>query len=300
MQRWSKHHEEHFELKDKNINSTEEEEREYVQTAEPSSYTEIEIAVDKLKNNKAPSYDQIPAELIKTGGEEIKKVFHKLISRIWEEEVIPQEWKYGVINPVHKKEDTRSCENYRAMTLLCTAYKILVYVLYLRLIPYIEITGAYQRGFRGGRSTVDQIFTMRVLLEKCWEQNIETHHLFVDFKSAYDSIWKEEIWTAMHKQGFPKKLVVMCKIISKEAHAIVKAGKETSHTLKKGLRQGDAIAPLLFNVALETAVQHSQIETSETIFYKSCHILGYADDIVISGRRIQDVKNLIIFYRTNK
>jgi hypothetical protein len=60
-------------------------------------------------------------ELIKTGGEEIKKVFHKLISRIWEEEVIPQEWKYGAINTIHKKGDIMSCENYRALTLLCTA-----------------------------------------------------------------------------------------------------------------------------------------------------------------------------------
>jgi hypothetical protein len=44
-----------------------------------------------------------------------------------------------------------SCENYRAITLLCTAHKILANVLYLRLIPYIEeIIGDYQCGFRGG------------------------------------------------------------------------------------------------------------------------------------------------------
>jgi hypothetical protein len=155
MQRWSEYYEEHFELKEKNINSTVEEKRECIQTKEPyiepPSYIKIDIAIDKLKNNKAPHYDQIPAELIKTGGEEIK-VFHKLISRIWEEEeVIPQEWKYRVINPIHKKGNTMSCENYRAITLLCTAHKILANVLYLRLIPYIEeIIGDCQRGFRGG------------------------------------------------------------------------------------------------------------------------------------------------------
>jgi hypothetical protein len=66
---------------------------------------------------------------------------------------------------------------------------------------------------------------------------------------------------------FPKKLVEICKIISKAAYAILKVGKETScdFTLKKGLRKGDAIAPLLFNVALEIAVQHSETETSGTI-----------------------------------
>jgi sorting nexin-29 len=68
---------------------------------------------------------------------------------------------------------------------LCTAYKILANVLYSRLRPYPEeIIGEYQEGFQSGRSTTDQIFTMRQILEKCWEQNIETHHPFVDFKSG--------------------------------------------------------------------------------------------------------------------
>jgi hypothetical protein len=144
-----------------------------------------------------------------------------------------------VITQFARKEITMSCENYRAITILCTAYKILANVLYLRLIPYIEeVIGDYQCGFCGGRSTVDQIFTIRQILGKCQEQNTETHCLFVDFKSAYDSIWKEEIWTVMHKQGFPKKIVDMCKIISKAAYAVVKVGKVTSleFTLKKGLR----------------------------------------------------------------
>jgi hypothetical protein len=53
MQRWSEYYEEHFELKEKNINSTGEEKRECIQTTqpyiEPPSYIEIEITIDKLK-----------------------------------------------------------------------------------------------------------------------------------------------------------------------------------------------------------------------------------------------------------
>jgi hypothetical protein len=32
--------------------------------------------------------------LIKQGGKEIKKVIYELISKMWEEEIIPHEWKY--------------------------------------------------------------------------------------------------------------------------------------------------------------------------------------------------------------
>jgi hypothetical protein len=40
--------------------------------------------------------------------------------------------------------------------------------------------------FLKGRSAVDQIFTMRQILEKYWEQNVDVHHLYFDLQAAYD------------------------------------------------------------------------------------------------------------------
>jgi hypothetical protein len=57
------------------------------------------------------------------------------------------------------------CDNYRAVTLLCTAYTIMVNNLYVKLVPYAEeIIGEYQGGFQRERSTVNLIFTMRQIL----------------------------------------------------------------------------------------------------------------------------------------
>jgi hypothetical protein len=58
------------------------------------------------------------------------------------------------------------------------------------------------------------------------------------------------------------------------------------------LRQGDAIAPLLFDIVLEIAIQRSNIGTQGTIFNKCSHIIAYTNDIVIMGRRIEDVKEM--------
>ena len=69
--------------------------------------------------------------------------------------------------PIHKKGDMIVCDNYRAITLLCTTYKILANILYVKLIPYAEeIIWGYQGGLQRGLSSVDQIFTMRQILEK--------------------------------------------------------------------------------------------------------------------------------------
>jgi hypothetical protein len=80
-----------------------------------------------------------------------------------------------------------------------------------------------------------------------------------------------------------------------------KSGKHLAFEFKvnRGLRQGDAIAPLLFNVVLEIAVRRCNAETGRTIFAK-CQIMAYVDDDVIMGRRLQDVEVFISLVRQTR
>jgi hypothetical protein len=62
-------------------------------------------------------------------------------------------------------------------------------MLFNRPAPYVEkVVGDYQCAFLQGRSTKEQVFNVRQILEKCKEVGIQMHHLFIDFKTAYDSI----------------------------------------------------------------------------------------------------------------
>jgi hypothetical protein len=55
----------------------------------------------------------------------------------------------------------------------------------------------YQGGFRKGKSSTDQIFTLRMLQKQSFEQNIRLHFLFIGFKNAYDSIERNKLYQAM-------------------------------------------------------------------------------------------------------
>jgi hypothetical protein len=58
------------------------------------SRLEVEIAIAKLKKYKSPGSDQIPAELIQTGGEMLLSTIHKLINSIWNKEELPYQCKW--------------------------------------------------------------------------------------------------------------------------------------------------------------------------------------------------------------
>jgi hypothetical protein len=73
----------------------------------------------------------------------------------------------SIIVPIHKTGDKTDCNNYRGISLLSTSYTILLNILLSRLSPYMdEIIEDHQCGFRRNRTTTDQIFCIRQILEK--------------------------------------------------------------------------------------------------------------------------------------
>jgi hypothetical protein len=125
-------------------------------------FVEVEIAVGKLKSYKFQGTDQILAELIKAGDEILCSEIHKLICSIWNKEELPHQWKESVIISIHIKDDKTDYNNYRGISFLSTAYKILSSILLARLTPYVnEVIGEHQCGFRRNKSTSDQIFYIR-------------------------------------------------------------------------------------------------------------------------------------------
>ena len=164
--------------------------------------------------------------------------------------------------PIYKKGDKTDCNNYRGISLLPTTYKILSNILLWRLPPYAEeIIGDHQCGFRCYRSTTDHLYCIRQMLEKKWEYSEAVHRLFIDFKKAYDSVRREFYYNILTEFGIPKKLIRLIKMCLTETYIRVRVGKNLSDMfpIRNGLKQGDALSPLLFNFALEYAIRRVQV-----------------------------------------
>jgi hypothetical protein len=63
------------------------------------------MTISRLENIKATGHDQIPAELIKEGGKELKKVIYKLSFKTGKEEIISQlvEIWHNMTNPKERR-----------------------------------------------------------------------------------------------------------------------------------------------------------------------------------------------------
>ena len=92
-----------------------------------------------------------------------------LFINCWEKGILPQDLGDAVIVSLCKNKGEKSdCSNYRGITLLSMADKILARVLLNRLIPTIAQgnTPESQCGFRSNRGTTDMIFALRQIQEE--------------------------------------------------------------------------------------------------------------------------------------
>jgi hypothetical protein len=101
-----------------------------------------------LEMYKSKDNNQIPAELMEAGGEILCSERYRLIRSIWNKDELPQLLKESITVPIHKMGDKTDGKNYRRISLLSTAYKILSNILPARLTPYVnEIIREHQCGF---------------------------------------------------------------------------------------------------------------------------------------------------------
>ena len=125
---------------------------------------EIATAMKAMANANAVGPDGLPAELLKLGLQQdrtILRELHRLTTLIWRQGKVPRQWKDAVITVLHKKGDKTECGNYRGISLVSHAGKVLLKVVARRLSAYCEAKGLLpeeQCGFRPDRSTTDMMF----------------------------------------------------------------------------------------------------------------------------------------------
>ena len=220
---------------------------------DPPTITEVEEAIKQLSDGKAPGSDAIPSEIYKCGSATLKVKLTELFQMIWNQQIIPQEFKDATIVHLYKRKgDRRKCDNHRGISLLSIAGKILARLMLGRLIAHLEqdLLPESQCGFRKGRGTVDMIFAARQLQEKCQEQNKALYSTFVDLTKAFDTVSRDGLWKIMAKFGCPARFIAIVRQFHEGMMARVLDDGDISDNfaVTNGVKQGCVLAPTLFSM----------------------------------------------------
>ncbi len=297
---------------------TPDEAQQYNFVEDPPTHSEVETAVKRLKNHKAPGVCGILPEMIKYSGEAGWRMLHTLICHVWETGKAPADWKKSLLVPLLKKGDPTDLGNYRGISLLSLPGKVYALILRQRLQNWAEgILLEAQCGFKRGRGCTDAVFSLKSLLERSHRKAIPVHLCFIDLSKAYDSVDRDLAWCVLQQRGAPAKLVGLLR----DLHEGTECAMQTDHKGSKswfevstGFKQGDVNAPMLFNVFLDSIcrrIEHRVHHLGINVGYsldghlteckrptqsEACWIILYADDIVIftdSEAKLQEILDIL-------
>jgi hypothetical protein len=172
---------------------------------------EVKDALKRMKGGKAMDQDGIPIEVWRTLGDIAIVWLTKLFNLIFRSNKMPDEWRRSILVPIFKnKGDMQSCTNYQGIKVMSHTMKLWERIIEHRLRGVTNIT-ENQFEFMPERSTMEAIFLIRQLMERCREQKKDLHMIFIDLEKDYDKVPRNVIWWALQKHKVSSKYITLIK-----------------------------------------------------------------------------------------
>ena len=146
-------------------------------------------------------------DLIKHCKTKLLLPLHEVLCQCWQEGAVPRDIRDSNIITIYKNKGERNdCNTYRGISLRSIVGKVFARDILIRLQKLAErIYPESQCGFRAERSTIDMVFFLLQLQEKCREQHMPLYIAFIDLTKAFDLVSRDGIFKVLPKIGCPPK-----------------------------------------------------------------------------------------------
>ena len=256
----------------------------------------------KLKNKKACASDALSNEIIKLSVQILPSYFVNLFNLVLSKGAFPSLWSKGYIVPIHKSGNTDDPNNYIRICISSCLGNFFTLIMNTRLNDFLEsnkITNKSQIGFRKNCGTADHLLVLKTLIDVYKLKRKPIFACFIDFRKAYDSVWREGLLFKLIINGCSKNFIrIMLSMYSSvNTCTSVKLREGITPFFKSyvGVKQGCNLSPTLFNLFINDIPNMFDSSCAPVNFGDtdlSC--LLYADDLVIFSESKSGLQNCLI------
>lgn len=262
--------------------------------------SEVSSAIRKLKSGKATAMDIVSNDILKASSPYIVDYILQLFNYILSSEIFPDIWGLGIIFPLFKSGEQDDPNNYRGISINSSLSKLFTQIMNDRLTTFTENNNVIhfnQLGFRKGYRTADHVFTLKTLIDQSLFSKKELHVCFVDFRKAYDTVWRDGLFLKLLGYGVSPKFVRILKSMYSTLSCCIRLpfGLSQQFPSLTGLRQGCNMSPLLFNIFINDFIDSLVNTESSSPMLNNIPIscLLYADDLVLISESSSGLQNLL-------
>ncbi|XP_030756384.1 uncharacterized protein LOC115882457 [Sitophilus oryzae] len=133
--------------------------------------SEVLQAIKQLKNHKSPGLDNIYPEILKLISEENVDILTRLFNKIYDRGNVPDDCLHSTFVPLPKKPSARHLSDYRLISLMSHALKVLLKIIHNRIYKKCEQESGYEQfGFKSGLGTREALFCLQLMVQKYTDQ----------------------------------------------------------------------------------------------------------------------------------
>lgn len=257
---------------------------------DPFGYSEFEKALNSVNSNK--SYSGICPGILKALPLEWLMFFMLIFNSVFSQCVYPILWCYNKLFVLFKSGDRLSCDNYRGISIMDTLAKIYDTLILNRLMLWCHIDKC-QAGAQKGRSCLEQILTLRLLIDFVKNKRLKLYVLFIDYSKAYDRVPRHKLIEVLKSRGCGR---VMLRAIQAMFTCTKNVLKSAVIDATVGVRQGAPSSCLLFIIYMDVMVRMLKNAFISDGFLGALHALLLMDDTVIlaTNRQMCEAKLKVV------
>jgi hypothetical protein len=267
----------------------------------PFTMDEIERVVKESDGSKSPGPDGFNYAFIKEFWGLMKGEVRIMFDQFHGVECLPRGLLSYFLALIPKVNSPETLGDFRPISLLGCLYKLIAKVLAARLALVVgSVVSSAQSAFIKNRQLVDGVLVLNEVVDYAKKTGKDCLILKVDFQKAYDSVDWGFLLYMLHRFGFSDKWIrwIKCCVCSGNMSVVVNGSPTEEINIRKGLKQGDPLAPFLFLLVAEGlgAIMRQAVELNRFVPFKvgrgelPISHLQYADDTVFIGKAL--VENL--------